>query len=163
MHTHRFHRFWNISISKEIIITSSTTKIIVIIVIIIITTLEAIRQTSSSIQRKSYHLAGSPVFILLSSLNSMTFFINLFQFSMSLNLAVIKKIIKFSCFHVFFSPTCQFKRQKVRFPPKWVLFSSCSNALTSVVTNLPITTLIFYDFPGVVKEILKFYNFLGFP
>ena len=40
---------------------------------------------------------------LLSSLNSMTFFIDLFQFSMTLRLAVIyKKIIKFSCFQVFF-------------------------------------------------------------
>ena len=104
MHTHRFHWFWNISISKEIIITNSTTKIIVIIIIIIITTLEAIRQTSSSIQRKSYYLAGSPVFILLSSLNSMTFFIGLFHFSMSLSLAVIlKQLLNSLVFRYFFS------------------------------------------------------------
>ena len=42
------------------------------------------------------------VHTLLSSLNSMAFFIDLFQFSMTLSLAVIyKKIVKFSCFQVF--------------------------------------------------------------
>ena len=163
MHTHRFHWFWNISISKEIIITSSTTKIIVIIVIIIITTLEAIRQTSSSIQRKSYHLAGSPVFILLRSLNSMTFFINLFQFSMSLSLAVIlKKLLNSLVFMYFFPLHVSSRDKRYGFHQNGCCFLLVL-ALTFLVTNLPITTLIFYDFPGLVKEILKFYNFLGFP
>ena len=119
------------------------------------------------------------VHTLSSSSNSMTFH-DLFSFSKTLGLAVIFKNFKnFPCFRVFLDLK-QFNGYELWCPPKCVplaLFNYFSLsyivlALSSSLTDLSNTDLIFHDFQGpttkfhdfsgVENEMLRFHELPGF-
>ena len=111
------------------------------------------------------HVKGSYSFYLFKFHD---FFHDLFQFSMTLGIAVtFKNVENYPCFRAVFDLIHNLQQITLWCPPKCVPFEllnclSLSNfvlVFTSAVTNLTNTTSIFYDFPW--PTIINFHDFQG--